>query len=322
MLDNRISFYRYPLLLIKGIIKKYALHKNHSIFDDITRLTSYQKRISLINPFYEKYINHTEKCLTADDIAKVTHGCYDAFIVGSDQIWRKEMTHSIGWENFMFAFLGEQKVKRVAYGVSFGKDVVSYSTSEKEIFANLYKTFDAVSVREDDGLSLLQKMGCKKPEPSQVLDPTLLLKGDDYVDLFASQSDTIDVKGKIFCYVLDDDEHIREIINHKSEELGLQVVRVGISGNDEVSIPQWLKCIYDASYVITDSYHGVVFSILFGKQFLFCGNEKRGNSRVESLFRAIEIDDVKKLDYSRVKTALEINREQSMRFLRKTLMTL
>ena len=316
MLDDRMPLYRYPILLIKGVIKKYVFHKNHSIFDDITRLASYQMRISLIKPFYEEYINHTEKCITVKDITKVTCGRYDAFIVGSDQIWRKEMTHSIGWENFMLAFLKKENVKRVAYGISFGKNKVSYSSVEQKRFLELYRKFDFVSVREDDGLSLLREMGCDNPNAVQVLDPTLLLEKDEYLDLFANQPDDLEIKGKMFCYVLDDDANVNKLILQKSAELKLHAVRIGLSGNEKINIPLWLKCIHDSDFIVTDSFHAVVFSILFEKKFFFCGNSQRGNSRVESLFRLLEIDgDV--LDYSIIREKKSAIQKYSLEYLRR-----
>ena len=65
---------------------------------------------------------------------------------------------------------------------------------------------------------------------------------------------------------------------------------MGLNGSDNISIEQWLNNIRQAKIVITDSYHGVVFSIIYNRPFLFLGNQQRGNARVESLFRTLGIN--------------------------------
>lgn len=317
--DDRLYWFSYPCLYVKGFVKKYLLHKNHSVSDDLNRILTYKKRLEHVLPFYEKYIKHSERCVTVKDVKRISLD-YDSFIVGSDQIWRKDMTHSLGWENFLFSFLnGKKDVKKIAYGASFGNNKNLYSKSDQVKFKYLYSNFDAVSVREDDAISILSNMGCNNPIPTQVLDPTLLLDKSVYEDLIKGSFDKQRTDGKIFCYVLDKSSIVDNIVAKKSKELGIDALVMGITVNDEASIPTWLKCIHDATFVITDSYHGVVFSILFNKQFVFCGNAKRGNSRVESLFRMLEINP-EDIDYSTVNNNIRKWRKKSIGFLKEALM--
>ncbi len=314
-LDDNLSWYHYPFLYLKGVIKKYILHKNTSVFDDLNRILTYKNRLQIVYPFYEKYINHTPKCVSLYDIKEVCGELYDVYVVGSDQVWRKDMTHSIGWRNFLFSFInGKTDVKKIAYAVSFGNTNMQYSSSEQKEFSRLYSEFDAVSVREDNAISYLYSMGCEIPPPIHVLDPTLLLKREEYEILFNNLSVDVTTSGKIFCYILDQNPTNKRIIEKKSKELSADTVIMGIGVDDKVSIPTWLKYIYDSLLVITDSYHGVIFSIIFNKQFIFCGNAKRGNNRVESLYKMLEIDP-KEINYKRINNNINRWRDKSLEFI-------
>ena len=81
-------------------------------------------------------------------------------------------------------------------------------------------------------------------------------------------------------------------------ELGLDKIMSGIISENHISIPQWLKYINEAEYIITDSYHGVVFSIIFRKHFLFVGNAHRGNDRILSLEKIFGLNSINTISYS------------------------
>lgn len=285
-----IKWFLAPLVFTKRVLFRYLFRRPVKINQEARINELYQDRLKVVIPFYEKYIKHTEECFTAKDIKKITEGQYDAFIVGSDQCWRKDMNDSLGWKTFLFGFLPGEKAKRIAYGASFGKDTVVYGTEERKEFCKLYERFTAVSVREKSGLKILEEMGCFKPVPQLVLDPTLLLNKEEYLNLIDSENATSPAKGKVFCYVLDKTDQIDRIAQEKAAELQTEVVFYGIYGSDELSIEMWLKSIYEADFVITDSYHGTIFSLIFNKRFIFCGNERRGNSRIDTLFDLFGID--------------------------------
>ncbi len=313
----KLKWYVTPFVYAKRIIKKYVLFKQVEINLEKQINELYDKRLEIVLPFYEKYIKHTEICYTASGISKLTKGKFDAFIVGSDQCWRKEMIDSIGWGTFLFDFISDNNAKRIAYGVSFGINKAKYDVIEKKVFQKLYNYFTAVSVREKSGLQILAEMGCLKPRPLQVLDPTLLLCMEDYLNLIETEKSPSSAKGKVFCYVLDKNVQIEQIAQNKASELRTDVVYYGLYSGEKLSIEMWLKSIYEAEYVITDSYHGTIFSVLFNKPFKFCGNERRGNDRIKSLLETLIISS--EIDYDKTNEVLLLKEKESLSFLRDCL---
>lgn len=236
--------------------------------------------------FYEKYIPHTFEVRNVSGIKKLLNsGNYDAVVVGSDQVWREGMTHSIGCENFFLKFVPDD-IKKIAYSVSMGTNKNEYSAQQTKKLAKLYGRFDAVSVREESALKMFQENGWIKPKAEWTLDPTLLLSAEDYLTLIKERNDVKDITiEKIFCYALDMNDSIKNELN----SCGLPYVINGLLDAGIVSIEQWLNNIRCCDMVITDSYHGVVFSIIFGKKFKFMGNARRGNDRVGSLMKILDL---------------------------------
>ena len=132
-------------------------------------------------------------------------------------------------------------------------------------------------------------------------------------------------KGQIFAYILDQNKHKSEILKSVSEREGLGMREVNDKAN-RVSIEEWLSLIAGAQLVITDSFHGCAFSILFNKPFFAFINENRGSSRFYSLFESFELQDRvvksasdvslnKQVDWARVNEILSRRREASREFL-------
>ncbi len=132
-------------------------------------------------------------------------------------------------------------------------------------------------------------------------------------------------KEQIFAYILDQNERKSEILKSVSEREGLGVREVNDKAN-RVSIEEWLSLIAGAQLVITDSFHGCAFSILFNKPFFAFINENRGSSRFYSLFESFELQDRviksasdvslgKQVDWARVNEILSRRREASREFL-------
>lgn len=215
---------------------------------------------------------------------------YDAVIVGSDQTWRPCYSPNI--YNYYLDFIEGSGVRKVAYASSFGVDSWEYSKLQSARCSNLAKKFDAVSVREASGVELCRKHFAIEAEC--VLDPTLLLCKDDYIAHFDIGL-TPASKRKLFTYILDSSSEKTDIINMIARNLGLERFThqpemslerfESKSMKDYVypSVKGWVKSFHDADYVVTDSFHGCVFSIIFNKPFLAIGNEGRGLSRFTSL---------------------------------------
>lgn len=217
---------------------------------------------------------------------------FDAFVVGSDQVWRPRYSPSI--LNFYLDFLDDvnSPAKRIAYAASFGVDDWEYTSEQAEKCKNLAQKFDAISVRENSAVELCtEKLGVTA---QCVVDPTLLLEPEDYEPLIAGYEESHHV-GCVLSYILDPALEKRAIADSAGRVLEAEVFSI----KPEYTITQvrakdickcrfprvetWLRAFHDACFVVTDSFHGTVFSILFNKPFITVGNSARGMARFESL---------------------------------------
>ena len=212
---------------------------------------------------------------------------YDAYVVGSDQVWRPR--YSPCQTDFFLGFLPrDARVRRVAYAASFGTDEWEYSSRLWRKCRPLAARFDAVSVRESGGVALCrERFGV---EAVQVLDPTLLHGRESYEALADGEPRS---PGNFFCYLLDMSERVEALCRDVSASLGLEAFevmpRVRFYSHAPVEdcvfprVTQWLRAFMDAECVLTDSFHGCVFSIIFNRPFVVLGNPSRGQARFLSL---------------------------------------
>ncbi|WP_455664435.1 polysaccharide pyruvyl transferase family protein [Phocaeicola sp.] len=316
--EYRLPWWKMPFSYSKRLIKKILLKQDVLIFEEQYRMRCNAEKYKNSLRFYEQYIPHTEKIISSKQLKEqCTKWDFDVYMVGSDQVWRKRMAHYWGLRNYFLEFV-PKNVKRIAYAVSLGTDDERFAEKEKRHFGELYSKFQAVSVREYSALDLFKQNGWLKPVPQWTLDPTLLLTVDDYIYLMDKAGIVRDLSMEfIFCYVLDMNDTVQKYIDRKTHEFGLSSIVVGLSDTSTVSIEQWLTYISTASLIITDSYHGVVFSILFNRPFVFIGNSFRGNARVNSLFKMLNIKDVDttNLNWQKVNERIEQWKEGSFSFL-------
>lgn len=211
---------------------------------------------------------------------------FEALIVGSDQVWRPVYNDYI--EDCFLSFVSKLDIKRVAYAASFGTDKWEFTQQQTEQCAELAKKFDGISVREKSGITLCDKyLGVKA---THVLDPTLLLYAEDYVKLCSHISKRYPF---VFAYVLDESEDKIKGIVSFAERRGLPYIIKGVNNtvSDDDTIELWLSYFRDATFIVTDSFHGTVFSIIFNKDFYAFGNKNRGNSRFDSLLEIFDLKD-------------------------------
>lgn len=281
---SHIPWYKKPYIYAKRLASR-ILGKGYVPFNlEAINNRMADERDSVALSFYNRYIPHTSVITDRNELSRFAKG-YDAFIVGSDQVWRKKIVGFFGLSTFFLDFVTDSRIKKIAYAISFGTDKNELSPREISKLGMFYRSFNQVSVREDSGLDLLQDYHWNNPYPIQCLDPTLLLSKRDYEQLIEAV-DTHMMSGNMFCYVLDLTQDIEKRIQLIAEEKGLipyimstDIVEV------KISIEQWLRCFRDAEYVVTDSFHGLVFSYIFEKPHLALANSFRGNARMESLER-------------------------------------
>lgn len=223
---------------------------------------------------------------------------FDAIVVGSDQVWRATMSDI---PTYFLSFTKAMKMKRIAYAASFGTDDLNeYSKMDMKIASESIKLFDAVSVREKSGVRLCRDYF--KMDAVHVLDPTMLLSKDDYLKLIESEGSPCSAD-MLLTYVLDRAPEKNEIINKIGNALHLTPYENGpvkyFSNIVENNVPEcvfpsvsgWLAGFRDAQFVVTDSFHGTVFSIIFNKPFVAILNSERGASRFISLLSILGLEN-------------------------------
>ena len=264
-----------------------------------------------------------------------------AYIVGSDQVWRPCYSNNI-YNDFLDFCQDIPNIKRIAYAASFGVSEWEFNTEQTKECSRLAKLFNAISVREDSGIAL-----CKEHlgvEAIHVLDPTLLLEKEDYIKLVEKAGEPVS-NGDLFCYILDNNETIKDAIQDIEQELSLKGFQIKAKNDkgtlkrgediNDLIIPsptKWLRAFMDAEMVFTDSFHGCVFSIIFNKPFWVIGNKERGNARFDSLLRLfnlenrrIDINEINKtdltapIDWKKVNTIKKEWQEKSLDFLKSNL---
>ena len=256
----------------------------------------------------------------------------DCYLVGSDQVWNPNICN-----NSLLAFFldfGNSEIRRVSYASSFG--VKEWPITDININLHLSKllnSFFAVSVREEEGRFICNKnFGI---EPTVVLDPTLL--HSDYNEITGE----INSNQEIVCYKLNKTKDFFENISVVSRELKLPIRLLnswrpirGFKYNFPPSTKVWIKRIAGASFVVTDSFHGLAFSLIYQKQFVVILNEDGKNSRLENVLNKLDLNDrlftsVKamsdnlswknRIDYEIIGPKLQLLKQSSLNFLQNAL---
>jgi len=240
----------------------------------------------------ERFLNLTQKYRSSQDIKNNLPDC-DLYIVGSDQVWNPKITKSL-YSAFFFDFLPSNK-KRISYAASFGEAKWPYDEDKtQEIFCYL-KNFNAISVRESSAVNLCREY--LKLDATQVLDPTLLLK--DYSEILGNKPILRQNKVVIFKFnkgkkLLQFIKDFKKIVNQ--DDIIVLRAFLGIFSRYFKNIPapsvkQWIRQIATSSLVITDSFHGVCFAILFHKQFIVIPAHADRFTRIESLLEQLGLQD-------------------------------
>ncbi len=239
---------------------------------------------------------------------------YDAVIVGSDQTWRPCYSPNI--DNFFLDFLQGSDIKRIAYASSFGVEEWEYTKEQTQRCAALAKQFYAISVRENSGVDLCRDyFGV---EATHVVDPTLLLERSSYEALYKNKE--IHERQGVCTYILDQANWKNQVVETVKRELNevqyynqpkaslSEFSSSNLGDYNMPSIDEWIKGFADAKFVITDSFHGTVFSILFNKPFISLINPSRGASRFYSLADRLGLSErlFSKFDEFAVKELLSV----------------
>ena len=264
----------------------------------------------------------------------VASGGYEAIVVGSDQTWRPCYLPNV--MDYWLEFTSDIPIIKVAYAPSFGVDKWEYDEDLTTRCKKLACLFKGLSVREESGVKL-----CKEyldAQAKHVLDPTLLWDRKFYTPI-AKKSPA--KTGCCQCYFLDKSPEKVAIAEEVARKLNLELNYINTRTEDvdaplneriAPSIEKWLAGFLYGDFIVVDSFHAMVFSIIFQKPFIVIGNKQRGLSRFESLLSKMGLKDRLLTDSGRVDsiTSQKINwvvvdgelnklRTESIAFIREAL---
>lgn len=334
-LNEVVKSFGYTTAMIKNPLGREGL--------DLSKLT---RSHSLV--FADKHYDITP-LMGIDHMAGLNEIC-DRFLLGSDQMWNYGLSRPYK-QTYFFDFVRDDKVK-VAYATSFGKEKYNGPEEDKGITGKNLKRMDAISVRDD-----FSKEICEKTfgVPATInLDPVFLCEKKKYEELVDTVS--LNLHDFIFAYILDPNPEIGKSLKEIAKESGKKVVVIFNEGGDreayrraleaegdefvflmEATVEEWLYCFKNSDFVITDSFHGSCFSIIFEKPFIVRRNSGRGGNRFDfllgqlglkqymvstpagfvELFKKLGLNHI--IDYSAAKNVLQESKKASLLWLKQAL---
>lgn len=346
---NRVQKYRYrstPLWrkfasIAKSILIGRRIHPN--VFLKMSHKEELSRETS---KFRDKYIpNLSHLIIDNEGMQELNTMGFDAYIVGSDQCWRPKYSPNIRSYFLDFA-VDDSRVKRIAYAASFGVSHWEFTDEDTLACKELLQKFDAISVREDSAIDLI-KTNLSRTDAQHVLDPTMLLSPHQYKAIVDKEK-IAPSPGNLKVYVLDktpEKDNLVKMLESKLQLNAFEVLPEKRLNEEKVTnnninyfvFPNpaiWLRGFQDAKFVVTDSFHGTVFSILHNIPFIAIGNVDRGLSRFQSLLKMFGLEDrlitdinsvnidnfvEKEIDWERVNEVLEKEREKAVDFLKANL---
>ena len=333
--EIKLPIYKRYFQYFKLLVRKVLLDRNTIILWDQKYNREYKIISTYTLPFIQKYI---KRFVAERDYSNIKQGDFDAFVVGSDQVWRPKYFGRDILSNAFLSFAKDWDVKRISYAASFGTEEWEYTEAQTLECKEWIKKFDAVSVRESSAVKL-----CKEHlgiDALHVLDPTMLLSDTDYIQLF-KDANTPQSPGSLMCYILDETEDKQKVVSNVEDTLHLTAFSVNskyevrtapLEERIQPPVETWLRGFYDADFVVTDSFHACVFSILFEKPFIVYGNKDRGMARFHSLLSIFGLENrlitnseetqkviAEPIDWNAVNVKKKEWKEKSINFLKNSL---
>lgn len=316
--------------ITRGKNKIYKLTHSKNILD-----TFYER---MFKDFITHFIQLSPVVSTKEDFISLNNQ-YDVFICGSDQIWSP-----LNFNPRYFLDFVQDPERMIAYAPSLGASRIEQPGLDKKI-AELTNRFHYLSVREKTGASIIRSLNGRKAEV--VLDPTLLLNKEEWEETFSGENNK---RPYLVTYFLRENRKYWRVVKEVARKLELDVCVIPVFADDlkmdgqkngekqifiekNVNPVEFVGLIRNASYVCTDSFHGMTFSVNFNKQFLpfkrFSDKAKDNqNSRVLDFLNAVGLKDrlyegdtlnISKIDYTTVNTKFEALRKKSREFLNTAL---
>ncbi|MGS4786413.1 polysaccharide pyruvyl transferase family protein [Streptococcus sp. P25B114] len=277
------------------IINNNLLSKIKKLGKKILRKESYEQiyseRIEVFKDFTNKYIPETQFTISPDNIPSDFNNYYDYFVVGSDQVWNPEFRFGSKIDFLTFA----DNQKKIAFSASFG--VSSIPSEFVKQYSEWLAQFSHLSVREEQGKNIIRELSNRNAEV--LLDPTMILPKENWEELILSESLTRQTNYILTYFLGPISSEVEEKINFIAQKTGRKIINLNNRSDVEyfsITPIEFINYIKNTDLFFTDSFHGVVFSIIFQKNFIVCGRINIGvsmNSRIETLLSKFQLENRK-----------------------------
>ena len=329
----------------KGIERSFLRKIKSLLWISIRKLLGFRERIHKTDEFRNRWISSSPFLKDKEDLYNYLDS-RDICIIGSDQIWNPQII--IPASNPFLLRGSKFSGKKIAYAASFG--IQSIQDKFKEIYAREIKKFHAISVREKTGLEILSSLEIWSTQV--VLDPTLLLNKDQWIKKAAKTSRK---RPYVLCYIMPGKKEVSSIYKIAkiiSKQRGnIEIIYLGdreykglLQSNYDVSAgpSEFIRYFADATYIVTNSFHGTCFSVNFEKDFnsvieVSSTSETR-NSRIVDFLSLVGLQsriikhplrginsepelDFSRVNYMKINNTLKSLREDSLKFLNSAIQT-
>ena len=269
---------------MQELIRKFGFNSLLLNHNDFWNPSLYKNSFS--ENFANKYLNVSQMYDNTElkRLSKNSRGV----ILGSDQVLRFDyMGHNL--YKYLLNWV-DDGTRKIAISPSFGINQDEFEMTKgltpkvKKYINNALKSFDYLSCREVSGQNIYKNVF--NLDSDVIIDPVFLIEKEKYDEIISNSN--IDNKDKIISYVLDNNEEYNNLYNFISAKENVECISIN---NKTFNVEDWLKSIKECKYLVTDSYHGVCFALIFNRPFVCIRNKQRGNARFDSL---IELFNIKK----------------------------
>ncbi len=293
----------------------------------IAKIGSFILKEKTFGRFVRTRLNLTKRYVTADDLQRDPPEA-DLYVTGSDQTWNSQYNEGID-RGFFLDFLPDT-ARRIAFVSSFGK--TELDKGEIEETKRLLRRYEKISVREDSAVKIITDMGLEAP--THLMDPTLMLDKEEWLKIASPR--LVKEPYLILMLLYNEDNHATEYARKIADEKGLKLVKISWEMKKPPLVDQlfthrspadFLSLFYYADFVVTNSFHGLAFSLNLEKQFIMVPRNEF-NSRIESLLRLVgqtdrlvtseekaHIEAEKEIDYKAIQEQFRAERQRTYEFL-------
>ncbi len=331
---NRYSAKRNPFIMAVSSLKKnrnakiqkklYHMVRSFAKGIYISIAGTYKLREKKFAEFTKTHLNLSGEYKTLKALQKMPPEC-DAYISGSDQLWNPDLVNS-GFDSAYFLNFGGSNIKKITYAVSLREN---YTQEEKDEIMTYCRNINVISSRERSE-TLYELLG---ENYTVCVDPTLLLEKEEYAD---AENEIKEAEPYIFVYGFESSHNILEAVDEISKKTGLRIINGSpdrVMLNNAIKLcnygpGEFLSYIKNADFVITNSFHGTAFSLIYNKQFVTVAHTTRGRRMTELLEKVGLSERIwkekndewkKEIDYAEVEQKRNALKQQSAEYLNKSL---